>query len=83
MADTETAEPDAVPDTPVTGTAAPGTPGAEPAQPVACSRCSTATTLLHIVGNCADCLADMGLNHPEQFTEFKAQVLAKYGSGGA
>lgn len=51
------------------------------AEPVPCTRCSAATTLIHIVGNCADCLADMGLRHPEQFAEFKRQVLARYGSG--
>lgn len=55
----------------------------ELAEPVACTRCSAATTLLHIVGNCADCLADMGLHHPEQFAEFKQKVLDRYGSAPA
>lgn len=55
----------------------------ELAEPVPCTRCSEATTLLHIVGNCADCLADMGLHHPEQFAAFTQAVLERYGSAPA
>lgn len=55
-------------------------PDTDLAQPVPCVRCSSAATLLHIVGNCADCLADMGLRHPEDYAEFQRQVLQTFGS---
>lgn len=50
------------------------------AEPLRCERCSEARTLIHVVGKCADCIADMGLRHPEEYQQFKRDVFEKFSS---
>ena len=45
------------------------------AEPVPCSRCSN-SALLTIVGRCADCISDMGRNHPEEREAWRREVTA-------
>lgn len=45
------------------------------AEPVPCVRCSSGA-LLTIVGRCANCIADMGLNHPAEREAWRAEVTA-------
>lgn len=40
-----------------------------------CVRCST-DALLRIVGRCADCISDMGRNHPDERVIWKQEVTA-------
>ena len=47
------------------------------AEPITCVRCS-GKTLLSVVGNCADCIGDMGLRHPEEYAEFRKRVFEKF-----
>jgi hypothetical protein len=49
------------------------------AAPHACIRCSN-ESLLSVVGYCAECVADMGLRHPDQYEVFKADVASTYGA---
>lgn len=48
------------------------------AAPHSCIRCST-QSLLSVVGYCAECVADMGLRHPDEYQAFKADVTKTYG----
>jgi hypothetical protein len=48
------------------------------AAPHVCTRCS-AQSLLSVVGYCAECVADMGLRHPDEYEAFKADVARTYG----
>jgi hypothetical protein len=48
------------------------------AQPRTCVRCS-GLSLLGVVGRCADCVADMGLRHPDEYQAWKAEVQAEFG----
>ena len=48
------------------------------AGPHACIRCS-AESLLSVVGYCAACVADMGLQYPDEYQVFKADVAKTYG----
>lgn len=48
------------------------------AVPHACTRCAK-QVLLGVVGRCADCIADMGLRHPDEYQVWKSDVGQKYG----
>jgi hypothetical protein len=48
------------------------------AAPHACIRCS-GESLLSVVGYCAECVADMGLRHPDEYQTFKVDVATTYG----
>jgi hypothetical protein len=48
------------------------------AAPHICIRCS-AESVLSVVGHCADCVSDMGLRHPDEYAEFRAEVSRQYG----
>jgi hypothetical protein len=49
------------------------------AEPRPCKRCSQAS-LLWVVGRCADCVAEMGLQDDRaEYEAWKADVLAEYG----
>jgi hypothetical protein len=48
------------------------------AAPHSCTRCSS-QSLLSVVGFCAECVADMGLRHPDEYQAFKADVAKTYG----
>jgi hypothetical protein len=48
------------------------------AAPHICVRCS-AESVLSVVGHCADCLSDMGLRHPGEYAEFRAEVARQHG----
>lgn len=56
----------------VTADVAEGSPDAL-AQPVPCVRCSNGA-LLTIVGRCADCISDMGRNHPDERERWKQEL---------
>jgi hypothetical protein len=43
-----------------------------------CVRCSR-LALLSVVGRCPDCVAEMGLRHPDEYEQWKAEVQAEYG----
>ncbi|GAA2542254.1 hypothetical protein GCM10010210_11070 [Pseudonocardia hydrocarbonoxydans] len=49
------------------------------AQPRPCVRCSK-PCLLWVVGRCADCMADMYFNHPEDYRAFKDDVREEFGT---
>jgi hypothetical protein len=49
------------------------------AAPHVCTRCS-AESLLSVVGYCAQCVADIGLRHPDEYETFKADVARTYGA---
>ncbi|MEJ8282073.1 hypothetical protein [Pseudonocardia spirodelae] len=51
------------------------------AEPVPCTRCSN-TALLTIVGRCADCISDMGRNHPEEREAWKRELTTAIESRG-
>lgn len=50
------------------------------AQPVACVRCSR-LALLRIVDRCADCIADIGLNHPAEYAQWRQELSEKLNQG--
>lgn len=45
------------------------------AEPVTCVRCS-GHALLTIIGRCADCISDMGRNHPDEREIWRAELTA-------
>lgn len=47
-----------------------------PAELVACERCGQ-PTLLSPGGQCADCIDDIGLHHPDEHAEWLVQVKAR------
>jgi hypothetical protein len=50
------------------------------AEPRACVRCSK-LSLLWVVGRCADCVAEMGLQDDRtEYDTWKSEVKAEYGS---
>lgn len=51
------------------------------AEPVSCVRCSTGA-LLTIVGRCADCISDMGRNHPDEREAWKRELTEAIESRG-
>ena len=55
-----------------------------PAELLACGRCG-ARVLLAPAGRCADCISDIGRNHPDEYTSWRRDVeqLVTDGSPGA
>jgi hypothetical protein len=49
-------------------------------EPHVCVRCSQ-QALIGIVGRCADCIADMGLRHAEEYAAWKIEVSDSIGRG--
>lgn len=49
----------------------------EKARPAVCGRCG-AHVLITIADRCADCIAEMGLHHPEEHTVWRAEVKERY-----
>lgn len=45
------------------------------AEPVPCVRCSSGA-LLTIIGRCADCISDMGRNHPAEREAWRIELTA-------
>lgn len=48
-----------------------------PAAPIQCGKCGK-PVLLCVGGRCADCIADIGLNHPEAHAAWHAELRRRY-----
>ena len=48
------------------------------ATPHTCVRCSC-SCLLAVAGRCADCIADMGLRHSDEYQVWKTEVREEFG----
>lgn len=56
-------------------------PGDALAELMPCSRCANGA-LVMIVGRCADCISDMGRNHPDEREAWRQEVTAAIESRG-
>ncbi|MBC3194070.1 hypothetical protein H7X46_23735 [Pseudonocardia sp. C8] len=50
-----------------------GRPDDALAEPVPCVRCANGV-LLTIVGRCADCISDLGRNHPDEHAAWRQEL---------
>jgi hypothetical protein len=48
------------------------------AEPRSCVRCAQ-LSLIGILGRCADCIADMGLRHQDEYAVWKVEVTESIG----